>query len=291
MAVLALAFLCGVALVAAFRLAPVDRWKLIWSDEFSGPAGAGVKPADWIYDTGTGYGCAGCPRGWGTGEIETMSDSAENVALDGAGHLLITPIRTGDAWTSGRIETRRTDFGAPVGGVVAFEAAIQLPDLPGVSAKGYWPAFWALGAPFRGNYLNWPAIGEIDIMENVNGRNSWVGTLHCGVSPGGPCDETNGLTSGEIRGFTPTLQSAFHVYRAELDRSTSPEEIRWYVDGVRLLTVRAPEGESATWARATDHGFFIILNVAIGGGWPGSPTDDTESGAPMRVDYVRGYAR
>ncbi|MBX0328361.1 family 16 glycosylhydrolase [Oscillochloris sp. ZM17-4] len=274
-----------------------DGWTLTWSDEFDGPAGAGVDTgADgWIYDLGHGYGCPGCPDNWGTGEIETMSDSTANVSHDGAGALAITPIRSGSpgayTWTSGRIETQRADFQADVGGRLAIEARIKLPDVTGAAAQGYWPAFWALGAPFRGVYTNWPGIGEIDIMENVGGANSWWATLHCGTAPGGPCYETDGLGSGEVTGWSPSLQSDYHTYRVELDRSTSPEEIRWSVDGVQKHTVKASQVDATTWASATDHGFFIILNVAIGGGWPGPPTDMTASGVPMLVDYVRVYNR
>ena len=133
-------------------------------------------------------------------------------------------------WTSGRIETQRTNFAAPAGGEMAVEASIQMPNVTGAAAQGYWPAFWLLGADFRGNYTNWPGIGEIDAMENVNGTNLEHGTLHCGVDPGGPCNETTGL-SGSMSCAPTTCQAGFHTYRVEVDRSTSPEEIRWYLDG------------------------------------------------------------
>jgi beta-glucanase (GH16 family) len=283
--------------LAGCTLTPAGGWTLTWSDEFDGAAGTGVNTGaeGWIYDLGHRYDCPGCPNNWGTGEIARMTDSTENVSHDGAGHLMITPLRTGEpgaySWTSGRITTRRSDFQPAPGGAVAFEGRIQLPNLPEESAQGYWPAFWALGAPFRGVYTNWPRIGEIDIMENVNGKNSWWGTMHCGTAPGGPCNETIGLGSGEITGWEPSLQSAFHVYRVEWDRSTTPEEIRWYVDSVQQHRVTADQVDAATWNEATNHGFFLILNVAIGGGWPGRPNDQTEPGAPMIVDYVRVYNR
>lgn len=73
------------------------------------------------------------------------------------------------------------------------QARILMPDVHGNEAVGYWPAFWTLGGAYRGNYQNWPAIGEFDIMENVNGINSVWGVLHCGVSPGGVCNESDGL--------------------------------------------------------------------------------------------------
>lgn len=268
-----------------------SEWKLEWSEEFDGKAGSAVDSTNWLYDTGTGYGCAGCPNHWGTGELETMTDSTENVYLDGDGHLAIKPLRTGAlAWTSGRIETQRSDFQAPKGGILAVEGSIQLPDVTGDAAQGYWPAFWMLGEAFRGNYVNWPSVGEIDILENVNGLNTAYSTLHCGVASYGPCNETNGL-GGNLAGTKPSIQAAFHTYRAELDTSVSPQELRFYLDGNNFFTVKADQVDAKTWTDATDHGFFIILNVATGGGWPGLPNKNTESGKPMLVDYVRVYTR
>ena len=263
-------------------------WNLVWSDDFTGAAGTGVNTANWLYDLGHCY--PGCPAdNWGTGEIENMTDSTANVYHDGSGNLAIKPIRdSAGTWTSGRIETQRTDFAAPAGGRLRIEGRIQMPNVTGAAAQGYWPAFWTLGAPFRGVYTNWPSAGEIDLMENVNGANTVYGTLHCGTSPGGPCNETTGL-GGSTTCPGATCQSAFHTYAVEFDRGVSPEQIRWYVDGVNYHTVRADQVDATTWRNATDHGFFVNLNVAIGGGWPGAPTSATVSGVPMLVDYVAVY--
>lgn len=271
----------------------MSQWDLIWSDEFDGAANTGVDPSKWIYDLGTGY--PGGPDHWGTGEVETMTDDIANVLQDGHGHLLITPLLSASgAWTSGRIETQRSDFQPPAGGAVAFEASIWQPDVSGDAALGYWAAFWSLGAPFRGNYQNWPGIGEIDILEDINGRSSVFGTLHCGTtSPPNPCNEYSGLGSGETP--CPGCQTGFHAYRIEWDESVSPEEIRWYLDEDHYFTVKADQVDAMTWKDATDHGYFLILNVAIGGGFPGAfgggPTDATVPGIPMIVDYVRVYTR
>jgi beta-glucanase (GH16 family) len=273
---------------------PPSLFTQVWSDEFNGEAGTGVDRRNWLYDIGTGY-PGGAPN-WGTGEIEYMTDDLANVYQDGMGHLVIKPIRGGGTldWTSGRIETQRSDFQAPSGGALAIEASIQQPDVSGAAAAGYWPAFWSLGAPFRGNYHNWPGIGEMDILEDINGHSSLFGTLHCGtVDPPNPCNEFTGLGSGETA--CPGCQTGFHTYRVELDDGTSPPEIRWYRDGIRYFTVRSDEVDEATWTNATDHGFFLILNVSIGGGFPdafgGGPTEATVSGIPMLVDYVRVYVR
>ncbi|MBI3242450.1 MAG: family 16 glycosylhydrolase [Chloroflexi bacterium] len=276
-----------------FTVAPAQRvlaesiWVLHWSDEFNGSGG--VSNADWIYDTGTSY--PGGPANWGTGEIEVMSSSTANVFQSG-GFLNIRALHTGSdpltGWTSGRIETKRKDFQPPTGQKMAIEASIQLPNVTGSAAQGYWPAFWMLGAPYRGNYWNWPSVGEIDIMENINGTNTWVGTFHCGVNPGGPCNETTGISASDS-GFSPPLQAGFHTYRFEWDKSISPNQFRWYVDGVQRHTVNANQVDATTWNNAANHGFFVILNVAMGGGWPGNPTASTASGGTMLVDYVRIY--
>ncbi|BBH64583.1 endo-1,3-beta-glucanase [Actinoplanes sp. OR16] len=261
---------------------------LVFSDDFTGAAGTGLNRSNWLYSTGYGY--PGGASNWGTGEIERMTDSTANVYQDGSGNLAIKPIRdSAGNWTSGRVETQRTDFAAPAGGRVRIEARIQQPNVTGAAAAGYWPAFWALGDAARPvGATNWPGIGEWDIMENINGRSSVFAALHCGTNPGGPCNETTGLTSGE-RACNGCL-SSFHTYAVEYDRSTSPEQMRWYLDGVNYFTLNSTAVDATTWNNATHHGMFVILNVAIGGGFPaafgGGPTAQTQSGVPMLVDYV-----
>jgi hypothetical protein len=288
----------------------IPGYQLTWKDDFNGAAGKPVEPGKWIYDTGTGYGCVGCPSQWGTFEIESMTDSTDNVAFDGQGNLLITPRRLPDGtWTSGRIETRKIDFTAGDQGVLRVQASIQLPQTGvGPEAAGYWPAFWMLGDAFRGNYLNWPRVGEIDIMENINGRPTAFSTLHCGVAPGGPCNEFNGIGKSIDNA---TLQNGFHTYAIELDKSVEPNQLRFYLDDVNYGTIHADQIPADTWTDATDHGFFIILDVAVGGSFPwaecnffphpggcsGSTpfpqvvTPDTVPGKPMKVAYVAVYNR
>ncbi|MEW2623991.1 glycoside hydrolase family 16 protein [Streptomyces sp. NPDC048106] len=269
--------------------APPAGWAQVFLDDFNGAAGSSVNTANWQFDTGTSY--PGGAANWGTGEVESMTSSTNNVSLDGNGDLLITPRRDASGhWTSGRIETTRTDFQPPAGGKLRVEARLQMPNVTGTAAAGYWPAFWMLGAPFRGNYQNWPGVGELDVMENVQGLNKTWATMHCGTSPGGPCNETSGIGNSTACPNT-TCQSGFHTYTLEWDRSVSPEAIRFYVDGVNYQTVTASQMDAATWTNATNHGFFVILNVAMGGGFPGAfgggPTSATEPGHPMVVDYVQ----
>ncbi|MFJ8539403.1 glycoside hydrolase family 16 protein [Streptomyces sp. NPDC093591] len=268
---------------------PPSGWTQVFLDDFNGTAGTGVNTSNWQYATGTSY--PGGPANWGTGEVETMTNSTSNVSLDGNGNLRITPLRdSAGRWTSGRIETNRTDFQPPSGGKLRVEGRIQMPNVTGTAAEGYWPAFWMLGAPYRGNYQNWPSVGELDIMENVQGRNTVWATMHCGTNPGGPCNETTGLGNSTACPGS-TCQSAFHTYTMEWDRSVSPETIRFYVDGTQFHSVNASQVDATTWSNATNHGFFIILNVAMGGAFPdafgGGLDGDTRSGVPMVVDYVQ----
>ncbi|MFB9334925.1 carbohydrate-binding protein [Actinoplanes octamycinicus] len=270
---------------------PPSGMSLVFSDDFTGAAGTGLNRSNWLYDIGTGY--PGGAANWGTGEIETMTDSTANVYRDGGGNLAIKPIRdSAGRWTSGRVETQRTDFAAPAGGRVRIEARLQQPNVSGAAAAGYWPAFWALGDAARPvGATNWPGIGEWDIMEDINGRSSVFAALHCGTNPGGVCNETTGLTSGERA--CSGCQTGFHTYAVEFDRSTSPEQLRWYLDGANYFTLTSSQVDATTWNNATHHGMFVILNVAIGGGFPaafgGGPTAATQSGVPMLVDYVAVY--
>lgn len=295
LAVLGTVGLAGLVATAAVPSAtaaappPPSGWTQVFVDDFNGAAGTGVNTSNWRYSTGTGY--PGGPANWGTGEIETMTSSTNNVALDGNGNLRITPRRDAAGnWTSGRIETNRTDFQPPAGGKLRVESRIQMPNVTGAAARGYWPAFWMLGSPYRGNYWNWPSVGELDILENVQGLNTVWSTMHCGTSPGGPCNETTGIGGSRACPGT-TCQAGFHTYGMEWDRSTSPEEIRFYVDGINYHTVRANQVDATTWANATNHGYFIILNVAMGGGFVdafgGGPDAATVPGHSMVVDYVQ----
>jgi len=274
---------------------PPAGWSTVWSDDFDGPGNTLPSSANWIIDTGHGY--PGGPGNWGTGEIQNYTNSTSNLALDGTGNLRITPRRDAAGnWTSARIETQRTDFKPPSGGVLAIESRIQMPNVTGNAALGYWPAFWALGAPYRGNYWNWPGIGEFDIMENVNGINSVWGVLHCGVNPGGPCNETSGIANSRACPGS-SCQSAFHTYRFEWDTSISPNQLRWYVDGQQFHSVSQGQLPADTWNNMTSHaGYFILLNVAIGGAFPDAlngptPRPETVPGVPMVVDYVAVTSR
>src|SRR5579885_978977 len=290
--VAALALVVAVLLLGiSYKVNPTPTAKAatftqVFADEFNGAANTGVNTSVWKYDTGTGF---------GTGEIETMTTSTNNVKQDGQGHLVITPIRDSSGnWTSGRIETNEDDFAAPAGGELEITASLQQPNVSGAAALGYWPAFWTLGTPFRTDGGQWPKDGEVDIMEDVNGLSSVYGTLHCGVDPGGPCNETSGLGSGQRA--CSGCQTSFHTYTEIIDRSVSPEQIRWYLDGNNYFTVNSSQMDATTWANAVDHAFFVIFDLAMGGGFPNGvsgqnrPTSSTQSGVPMLVCEGRLYA-
>ena len=279
---------------------PPSGWTTTYSDSFSGSAGSGVD-SGWTYDTGTQYNGTGCTGQYGTGEVESNTSSTANVSEDGSGHLNVTAVNSGGSWTSGRIETTSDSFEAPAGGEMEVSASIKQPNPS--SGVGYWPAFWMLGAGFRSSGAgtsgtmdcsNWPSAGEIDVMEDVNALSEHSGTFHCGVNPGGPCNETTGLGSG-LQSCSG-CQTGYNTYSAIVNRTnTSNESITFLLNGNAYYTVTESQVGTSTWQAAVDHGFFLILDLAIGGAYPNaicgcsSPTSATSSGGAMSVGYVAVY--
>jgi hypothetical protein len=260
--------------------APPSGWTTVFSDDFNGAANTGVS-GNWIYDTGPG-------SSFGTGEIETMTSSTANVHQDGNGNLDLTAIGSGSNWTSGRIQTSSANVGAPAGGELEVTASIQQPNP--ASGLGYWPAFWMLGPG------QWPATGEIDILEDVNSLSDRSGTVHCGVDPGGPCNEPNGIGSGLAA--CGGCQTGFHTYTVIVNRTnTAAESISWQVDGTQVFQVNENQMPTATWQAAFDHNMSIIFDLAMGGGFPNgvcgctSPNAATTSGGTMAVQYVAAFEK
>jgi hypothetical protein len=252
-------------------------WSTVFSDDFTGSAGSGID-SQWEYDTGPG-------SDFGTGEIETMTNSTSNVHLDGNGNLDITALGSGSSWTSGRVQTTTANVGAPAGGELEVTASIEQPS----GGLGYWPAFWMLGPG------QWPENGEIDIMEDVNSLSELSGTVHCGTDPGGPCNEPDGIGSGLVG--CSGCQSGYHTYTMILNRTnTSDESITFYLDGNEYFTVTESQVGASTWEAAFDHNLSIILDLAMGGSYPNgvcnctSPTSATTSGGTMSVAYVAAYS-
>ncbi|MBC8100770.1 MAG: family 16 glycosylhydrolase, partial [Armatimonadetes bacterium] len=242
-------------------------WELVWEDDFDGNAGAPINSEFWTAEIG-GW-------GWGNNELEYHSDRVENVALDGSGHLAIVAREENPAdydchygrctHTSARVVTKgKVEF--TYGRV---EARIQIP-----RGQGIWPAFWMLGGNI--DQAGWPASGEIDILENVGFEPRTVhGTLH---GPG--YSGANGI--GGSYTIDTDFADDFHIYAVEWEA----DQIRWYVDGV-LFNTLTPDDVKGRWVY--DHDFFIILNIAVGGYWPGNPDETTQFPQTMLVDYVRTY--
>nr|WP_197071492.1 glycoside hydrolase family 16 protein [Massilia sp. JS1662] len=153
-----------------------------------------------------------------------------------------------------------------------YEARIRIP-----RGQGIWPAFWLLGADV--GTAGWPRCGEIDIMENIGREPDLVhGTLH---GPGYSGDKAIGKSQRLDKG---TYADGYHVYAVEWE----PREIRWYRDGILYHTAR-PDTVTGDWV--FEHPFFVILNLAVGGAWPGNPDATTAFPQQMLVDYVRVYKR
>jgi beta-glucanase (GH16 family) len=242
---------------------------LIWSDEFSGPAGSAPDPSKWSIQTGGG--------GWGNEELEYYTARAANVSLDGHGHLMITARREsytgGDGvtreFTSARLQTKGL-FATTYGRI---EARMRLP-----AGAGLWPAFWALGSDIED--VGWPACGEIDVMESLG---SDPFTLHGSL---------HGPEEGAPRGYTLTasahspssLASGFHDYGV----LWTPSAITFTFDG-RPYSVRTRASLSPEQEWVFNEPFFLLLNLAVGGNWPGAPAPSTRFPATMLIDWVRVY--
>lgn len=263
-AVLAMTALLPTVPQAAAAQAPMA---VIWADEFNGPAGAGVDPAKWRHEVGDNV---------NNHERQFYTGSTRNAALDGAGNLVITARRENPAnhqcwygtcqYTSARLNTAGT-FTQTYG---RFEARIKVP-----RGQGMWPAFWMLGNDIGS--IGWPASGEIDIMENVGFEPSTVhGTLH---GPG--YSGSGGVGAGYTLPGGQRFADAFHVFAVDW----APNRITWSVDGNVYSTKTPSDLGGNRWV--FDHPFFMILNLAVGGYWPGDPDGSTVFPQSMVVDYVR----
>lgn len=243
-------------------------WALSWGDEFD--AGSQPDPSRWVYDLGGG--------GWGNQELQTYTSRPDNAALRD-GMLVITAraerFTGADGiardYTSARLKTRDR-FAQTYG---KFEARIKVP-----RGQGLWPAFWMLGVDI--DAVGWPPCGEIDVMEHIGREPTSIhGTLH-GPGYSGSGGQGTAATAADGR----PIADAFHTFAVEWE----PAEIRWYVDGRQYFSRRPADlPAGARWV--FDHDFFLLLNLAVGGAWPGNPDATTTFPQEMLVDYVRAYRR
>lgn len=256
---------------------------LVWSDEFSNPASAPAQPnaSTWTYDTGTN--CCGnneletyCAWGSTSGPCDPSNPNAY-VGSDGSLHVMARKAAA-NVYTSARLKSQ---------GLFSFmhgriEARMKLPE-----SQGMWPAFWMLGNNIA--TINWPACGELDIMEHIDGNNppidgkpagyDWVaGSVHGGTSG----NEANGSEVYHPAGFSA---AAWHTY----GMIWSKEKVEYYIDDPsNIYATFTPANFPGTWP--FDQGpQFVILNLAVGGDWPGNPDATTVFPGEMTVDYVRVY--
>ena len=215
-------------------------------------------------------------HGWGNNELEYYTDRGRNASLDGDGNLAIQALRehfegggVAREYTSARLKTQGR-FEQAYG---RFEARIKIP-----RGQGIWPAFWLLGADIP--TAGWPRCGEIDVMENIGREPATVhGSMHGpGFSGGNSLTAAYGLSGGQA------FADGFHVFAVEWD----PGSVRFFVDA-NLYQTRTPADLRPGQAWVFDHPFFVILNVAVGGDWPGGPDGTTVFPQAMLVDYVRVY--
>jgi len=240
---------------------------LIWSDEFNQPDGSLPDSAKWSFQVGGG--------GWGNNELEYYTNRLKNAHISN-NDLVITALKenyTGPDgitrnYTSARLMTLYK-FSQMYG---RFEARIKIP-----YGQGLWPTFWMLGDNI--DKVGWPACGEIDIMENIGKEPSTVhGTIH------GPGYQRPGIGAAFTLANNQNFSANYHVFSIDW----YPNSVKFYVDS-KLYETRTPNDlpPGAKWV--FDHPFYILLNVAVGGNWPGSPDATTIFPQTMLVDYVRVY--
>lgn len=238
-------------------------YNLAWSDEFNGAA---LNQADWNYEVGDG-----CPNvcGWGNNELEWYTAGDNLYMQDGKMIIEARPeSKGGKNYTSTRITTQNKKtftFGR-------IDIRAKVP-----KGKGVWPALWMLGSNIT--TISWPKCGEMDIMELLGQEpNKVYQTIHYGPGPGS-IQKTNSRIS-------PTAYSdGFHLYSLNWEQ----DKLQFLVDNVVLLeTTKADFGGNAY---PFNDPFFFIINIAVGGNWPGSPDATTQFPQWLMVDYVRVFQK
>ncbi|KAJ2901229.1 uncharacterized protein MKZ38_002093 [Zalerion maritima] len=269
------------ALGSAVTPPSIDGYSIVWKEEFWGGAGDSVSSSNWDAVLGINT----------NNDIQTYTDSNSNVQISGGGTLQLVPQKS-DAgiWTSARLES--TGSWTPAAGkTTRAQGNIRFGSNSQSTKQGMWPAFWMLGDSIRSG-TGWPMCGELDLMETVNGLPTAYGTAHCGTYPGGVCNEPTG------KGNAVALNDYdWHTWSMEWDRTSnnwSSETITWYLDGNQFHQITGSGvGDEAIWGTLAHSPMYFILNIAIGGDWPGNPNDATVGGygAMMEVAYVAVYQK
>lgn len=248
---------------------PAGGWRLVWQDEFDGSR---IDPQKWNFEVNGG--------GGGNNELQYYTDRPQNASVAG-GVLTIQALAerycAADGcrdYTSARLTTRNK--GDWLYGRVEVRAR-----LPG--GQGLWPAIWML--PTDWAYGGWAASGEIDILEAVNAGASGGNTIHGTLHYGAPWP--NNTYKGGSTVPASSIVDNFHVYAVEWE----PAQIRFYVDGRLYHTATDWWSSGGAFPAPFNKRFHLLLNVAVGGNWPGSPNASTRFPQTMQVDYVRVYQK
>lgn len=201
-------------------------------------------------------------------ELQSYRANKVNLRFSGKETLQIHPRRDASAvrgWTSARIETKAS-ITPENGRVTRIEAEIRVAGNPPDRKQGMWYAFWLMGDSFRKGTSGWPASGELDVFENINGQPVSHGVAHCDVYPGGACKEPEGLVK-----TTPFLDNQMHIWRIDIDRRPTnwkDQTITWSADGKQYHQITGAQINNAgIWAVLAQKPMYIILNVAVGGNW------------------------
>ena len=260
--------LTPILVTSSFAMAAHPDWKLVWSDEFDGSA---IDPAKWEFEVNA--------KGGGNNELQYYTDRPENARIEN-GTLVIearkeefTGAEGTRSYTSARLRSpNRGDWKHG-----RFEIRARLP-----KTQGLWPAIWML--PTDWAYGPWPHSGEIDIMELLGHETSKVyGTLHYANATTGKHTHTGTFYTLPNGSFS----EEFHTFAVEWDE----KEFRWFVDGHCYQQQNAWETDKAPYPAPFDQRFHLLLNVAVGGNWPGNPDASSVFPQRMEVDYVRVYQR
>lgn len=242
-----------------------DAWHLVWADNFNGKEGSAPNPHKWAYNLGRGPN----DSGWGNNELEYYTNSTKNAFLDGKGHLIIRAMKQskgGGQYTSARLLSRYSwNYGKIV-------VRAKLPQ----GGQGIWPAIWMM--PTKSVYGGWPSSGEIDIMEMIGSNPKMVyGTIHFGSSQ-------SPAQAGDSYAISNT---GFHTYTL----IWRPNSIQWYVDSHLYETQNTSDWytPAAPSPAPFNQPFHLILNLAVGGNWPGYPDSTVKFPQQMVVDYVHVF--